>query len=121
MNLKKLIIAGSRHVSISPEDITGYLHDHGIVETIQEVVCGCANGADSAGELWAKHNGIPVKHFAADWSAHGKAAGPIRNKQMAEYGDELLLIWDGQSPGSKSMKRIMESAGKPVYEIKRGE
>ena len=39
-----------------------------------------------------------MKHvrFDTDWNKHGRAAGPIRNKQMAEYGDALLIIWDGE-------------------------
>jgi len=55
--------------------------------------------------------------FPADWDTHGRAAGPIRNKQMAEYGDALLLIWDGESRGSANMKSNMKKLGKPVYEI----
>lgn len=57
------------------------------------------------------------KEFPADWKAHGKAAGPIRNKQMAEYADALLLIWDGESKGSASMKNEMLKLNKPVYEV----
>ena len=55
--------------------------------------------------------------FKAEWTIHGKAAGPIRNRKMAEYGDALLLIWDGTSKGSSNMKIEMEKRNKPIYEI----
>lgn len=69
---------------------------------------------------WAKtqdSGNFPIKKFYPDWGKHGKAAGPIRNKQMAEYADALLLIWDGESKGSKNMKEEMLKLNKPVYEF----
>ena len=32
-----------------------------------------------------------------------RSAGPIRNKQMAEYADTLFAFWDGKSRGTKNM------------------
>lgn len=82
-----------------------------------EIVSGGASGIDSCGEEYANHWDLPITRFPADWNTHGKAAGPIRNKQMAEYADALLLIWDGESKGSANMKRQMQQLSKPVYEI----
>lgn len=39
----------------------------------------------------------------SDWKRDGKAAGPIRNRAMAEYADALILVWDGSSRGSGNM------------------
>jgi len=69
------------------------------------------------GEDYATNRNIPLKIFHAEWEEHGKAAGPIRNKQMANYGEKLLLIWDGESRGSANMKAEMLKLNKPVYEI----
>lgn len=80
---------------------------------VTEVVSGCARGVDRAGEIWAADHMIPVKHFPADWNRHGKAAGPIRNGEMAEYADGALLLWDGVSRGTTNMKEHMERLGKP--------
>lgn len=116
----KLIIAGSRTINIKGYDlsvmipvVTGHTRSE-----IDEIVSGLAKGPDTAGKdlanlVWNKN----LKEFPADWETHGKAAGPIRNKQMAEYGDALLLIWDGESRGSKNMKQEMLKLGKPVYEV----
>lgn len=112
----KLIIAGSRHLTLDVEGIQAFINYLGI-ENITEVVCGMARGIDTSGRLWAEANGIPVKPFPAEWDKYGnKAAGPIRNKQMADYGDELLLIWNQKSSGSANMKMNMEKLGKPVHE-----
>lgn len=97
----KLIIAGSR-------DWTNYARVceflDPICHQVTEVVSGkCPTGADGMGERWARENDIPVKGFPPDWKTHGKAAGPIRNRQMAEYADALILFWSGHSPGSKNM------------------
>ncbi len=74
-----------------------------------------AKGADELGRAWALSLGIPLKKFYADWDKYGKRAGPIRNKQMAEYADAAIILWDGKSKGSMNLKKIMDSLGKPVF------
>lgn len=46
---------------------------------------------------------ITYKIFEANWKEFGKAAGPIRNEQMAKYGTHLLAFWDLKSKGTKNM------------------
>lgn len=117
----KLIIAGSRTLKITPHFITTMMEQFNIVvPNDSELISGHCNGVDVAGEKWAdylKILGIKVILFLPDWETHGKAAGPIRNRQMAEYADILLLIWDGQSKGSLNMKQEMVKLKKPVYEV----
>lgn len=81
------------------------------------VVSGGARGADLYGEMFARMSGIPVARFPADWAKHGRAAGPIRNAEMAEYADALLAFWDGESRGTKNMIETMRREGKPAYVI----
>jgi hypothetical protein len=81
---------------------------------ITEVVSGRARGADSLGEEYASDNFIPVQFSPADWDKHGKAAGFIRNKEMAIYADQAIVFWDGKSKGSKHMIETMKKLGKPV-------
>ena len=122
----KLIIAGSRTLTVSNKFLDSFI----TMEKLQitEIVSGGASGIDECGENFQKcytemgvryynPNTPTLTKFLADWKAHGKAAGPIRNKQMAEYADALLLIWDGESRGSASMKNEMVKLNKPVYEI----
>lgn len=110
----KVIIAGSR-------DIT----DYNVISSafsscpfdVTEIVSGCARGVDSLGEKLANLCVIPVCKFPADWKKHGKAAGPIRNRQMAEYADAAIVIHNG-SRGSLNMISEMKRLGKPVYEVR---
>jgi hypothetical protein len=113
----KTIIAGTRTLSdaLIVESAINLFYQSGL--EITEVVSGGASGVDSLGEQWAERNGVRVRRFPADWNKHGRAAGPIRNKQMAEYAEALLLIWDGKSRGSASMKREAEAAGLAICEI----
>ena len=116
----KLIVAGSRDLDISPEFILDTMSIFNLklweIEG-NEIISGGASGVDFAASKLDKYIGIIFKEFKADWETHGKAAGPIRNKQMAEYSDVLLLIWDGKSKGSSNMRKTMLSLNKPVYEI----
>lgn len=111
----KLIIAGGRNVRCDHE----FIHDHLLEAGIKpsEIVSGGASGIDRAGEIYADKLGLILTRFLPEWDLYGKSAGPIRNRQMAEYGDALLLIWDGKSRGSLSMKEEMERLNKPLLEV----
>lgn len=115
----KLIIAGSRTISPSYGFIDCAIKMLRPFEQgpITEIVSGAAQGVDAEGEHWASHMNVPVKRFPANWEKHGKAAGPIRNKEMALYADALLLIWDGDSRGSMNMRDNMRKLNKPIYEV----
>jgi hypothetical protein len=128
----RLIIAGSRTLAVNASLIIGALEAHGIQGVSEVIEGGCPTGADAAAvEYVMLHNELmqgtgmyngnssTIKHtqVKADWGTHGKAAGPIRNKEMAELGDSLLLIWDGKSKGSLNMKTCMEKLNKPIFEV----
>ena len=113
----KLIIAGGRDLKLSLNFLRGVMTAYGIsINEIKEIVCGEATGADAAGKGFAQFYGIPVKSFPYK-SELGKAGGPIRNREMAEYGDALLLIWNCHSRGSASMKTEALRKELPVWEI----
>ena len=96
----KVIIAGGR-------DITDYeLVLSAVSESqfqITEVVSGGATGVDTLAIQYAMENNIPSQTFMANWTKHGNAAGPIRNRQMADSAEALIAIWDGKSRGTKNM------------------
>lgn len=121
----KLIIAGGRDFSDkvrfyrSMNEYVTELNQQGI--EIATVVCGTRwtpgtkpRGADEFGDFWAQENGIPVKYFEADWNRYGRSAGPRRNQEMGDYGDQAIVFWDGESRGSKNMIDIMRRLGKSV-------
>lgn len=108
----KTIIAGSRNY----DSYNDFLLSMCGVEDLDvtEVVSGGCRGVDKLGERWARVEGLPVKTFPADWEKHGKAAGPIRNKQMAEYANALIAFWDSKSRGTKSMIDLAKKNGLKV-------
>lgn len=111
----KLIIAGSRTLRPSFDFILSSIKMLGICD-IEQIVSGGAEGVDSEAEHFASHMDVSFELFPYR-EEFGKAGGPIRNAEMAEYGDELLLIWNGTSRGSANMLTEMKKRGKPVYEI----
>lgn len=118
----KLIIAGSRTITkLSVEGLIEFIYLHDIVNNDTwkdlEIVSGCAAGIDTTAIDLAVFHEMKLSKFPADWDNKGRGAGHIRNAEMGKYADALLLIWDGQSKGSASMKAIMEKLNKPVYEV----
>ncbi len=52
-------------------------------EPIQHLVLGdCPTGADQLATIWARENQVSHTILKADWTKHGRAAGPIRNTEM---------------------------------------
>lgn len=112
-DIMKTIIAGSRNIQ-DLRFVEQAIEESGF--NITQVVCGCARGVDDLGRKWAGNgNRIPVKLFMAKWNKLGKSAGYIRNKQMAEYADALIAIWDGESKGTKHMIDLAKERGLKVF------
>lgn len=112
----KLIIAGSRDILLDIGTIQNFI-DALDISIPDEIVCGGCRGVDDAGKNWAEFKSIPVQIMVADWSQFGAAAGPLRNADMADYADELLLIHYQNSKGSTSMKLEMLKRHKPIHEV----
>ena len=98
----KLIIAGGRNYQLRDDHKMIIL---ALLYHTTEVVCGCAKGADTVGAELAKECKVSVKEFPAEWDRYGIGAGPIRNKQMAEYADAVLLL-----PGNKGTNDMFAQA-----------
>ena len=120
----KLIIAGDRNFSDYPlllewaSWVDNALSDPATgAMGLAEVVSGGARGADTLGEVWAEEAGVPIKRFPANWDDHGKAAGYIRNKEMADYADMLLAFIAPGSKGTLNMVETMRKVGKPALVV----
>jgi hypothetical protein len=136
----KLIIAGSRHLRIDRHFINSALIAFDLIGEITEIIHGDSGCVDLAGRDWGYEMNylcggetFTVTAFPAKWedldhpntviktrsdgTQYNSAAGPIRNGEMADVGDRLMLIWDGKSKGSANMKKEMQLRKKPIYEI----
>ena len=94
----RVIIAGSRSFNdyeLLREQCLSILQEkmrtHRVV-----IVSGHARGADSLGERFAKEF---------------KAAGMVRNAEMAKCSDALIAFWDGESSGTRHMINFARKRG----------
>ena len=84
------------------------------------VIHGAARGADSLAHRWAQNRCVTVESYPADWRAHGKAAGPIRNAKMLAIGKPDLVIAFPGGNGTAHMAKIAEAKGVHVIRPRRG-
>lgn len=100
----RVIIAGCRDFDdyeLLKEKCDYFLQDEKKEDVV--IISGHASGADALGERYAQERGFQLETFPADWKAHGRAAGPIRNARMASAANALIAFWDGKSRGTKNM------------------
>lgn len=75
------------------------------------IVSGCARGADTLGEQYANERGFTIEKYPANWEKYKKAAGFIRNEEMAKNADACIAFFSSinESKGTKDMvKRATE-------------
>lgn len=72
------------------------------------VIHGDAPGADRLARDSALYWGLEVRPFPADWAKHGKAAGPIRNRQMLDEEPDLVIAF--QRNGSRGTQDTIDKA-----------
>lgn len=115
--LFKVVVAGGR--DFKDYDLLCQKLDH-LLQNKQdiEIVSGNAMGADRLGERYAIEKGYTLIKFPADWTCRGKSAGPIRNRQMAEHCDAVVVFWNGVSRGSLNMIETAKELNKPVKIIR---
>ena len=117
----RVIIAGSRYyddynrlVAACDQFLARELHD----STCSIVVLvGGATGADSLGVQYAKEKNLKVEVHEADWGVHGRAAGPIRNAEMADVADALIAFPKAgeANKGTLSMIKMARRKGLLVH------
>ncbi len=109
----RTIIAGSRNLpyveTIAAIKMCAWHNE------ITAVVSGGCRGPDKHGEAFARAYGLPITVVRADWKTFGKAAGPRRNKEMAQKADALIAVWDGASRGTRNMIEEAKLHGLKVY------
>ena len=107
----RVIIAGKRNADRDAARVLlrqGFEHQGLVPGEIEAIAAGESGVVDQLGKLYAEYHGIDYKPFPANWDGLGKAAGPIRNAQMAAWASEvpggtLVAVWDGKSPGTQDM------------------
>ena len=115
----RVIIAGSRSFNdyeLLREQCLSILQEkmrtHRVI-----IVSGHARGADSLGERFANEFRLPFELHPAKWRLLGKAAGMVRNAEMAKCSDALIAFWDGESSGTRHMINFARKRGLEVSVI----
>lgn len=114
----KTIVAGSRE--IKDKELVFETIENAVEDgfDITEIVSGTAEGVDTIGEEWAEKNDIEVSRFPYENYLENnpvKVAPLVRNRKMAEYADQAVIIWDGSSSGTENMIEQAEKEGLDLY------
>lgn len=121
---KCFIIAGGRDFDdffSADKFIKKVFKESGVVKKRDIVIIsGGARGADKIAEDFSKKYELKNIIMNANWDLNGKAAGHIRNKEMASKSLEfeertLIAFWDGKSKGTKNM---IENANRMKIDVK---
>lgn len=78
---------------------------------------GCRTGADYLADEWAAVSLHPRLIFNANWKAHGRAAGPIRNQRMIDEGAPNMVVAAPGGKGTADMVRRARAANITVFEV----
>ena len=72
------------------------------------IIQGGARGADQMAKEYAEANNIAVRTIDADWTKHGRAAGPIRNKEMLQtYPLAVIVAFPGGDGTANCVKQAV--------------
>jgi hypothetical protein len=76
------------------------------------IIEGGYRGVDQLAKRYGIENGYEVVEVPAQWDRFGPAAGPIRNREMAEdHGAEVCVVFTSNGRGSNDMLDKAEKAG----------
>lgn len=85
------------------------------VDTLWLVSGGCPTGADSFAEVIAKERGWPITIFYPAWAKYGKAAGIVRNTDIATECDLLIAcVAPDRAGGTEDTIQKTKHLGKEV-------
>lgn len=84
------------------------------------IIHGGCRGVDMTADKIARKLGFSIVSAPANWKKYGKAAGPIRNKEMLDMGANAVYAFHqniGNSKGTKDMIDQAKTRGIPVFLI----
>ena len=100
----KIAIVGSR--KINNVDIAPFVSEG------DEIVSGGAKGVDACAAEYARTKGLTLTEFLPQYSLYGRAAPIVRNREIVDYADRVIVFWDGSSKGTLSVINYAEKIGK---------
>lgn len=94
-------------VLLASRQLTAPEHYEAIRETLArlgttELHHGAEGAARQHAERWAAETGRAEMGHLPDWSQHGRAAGPMRGRDLVQAADTVVALWDGKSKGTEN-------------------
>ena len=110
----KVLVCGGRDFRSSAQ-VFQVLEELHATHRFTALMQGGAQGVDTLAGEWAETK-PEIQRFVchADWTKHGRAAGPIRNAKMLEWKPDLVIAFPG-SRGTENMVEQAKAAGVPVH------
>lgn len=115
----RIIVCGGREYS-DVARLRAVLDEFHGNKSIEHVAHGDARGVDRWAAAWAQKHGITTTSYPADWQRYGRAAGPIRNREMLRAEMALGLTMVVAFPGGKGTRDMCSqacAAGVMVYSV----
>lgn len=103
----KLLIAGSR-------GITDFDISQCVPKDVDLIISGGARGIDTLAEEYADSKRISKLILRPRYEIYGRCAPLKRDEKMVDLCDEIIVIWDGKSNGSKHVIDCARKSGKPA-------
>ena len=107
-------IIGSRRRNTSQDKTTVYTKFLEVYRDGDRLVSGgCPQGGDAFAEWIAKTEQVPLTIYYAQWEKHGKAAGFIRNGDIAKDADVLIAcVASDRTGGTEDTIKKFQKLGK---------
>jgi len=74
------------------------------------IVAGGCTGADTMAETAARQCFVACEVYPAEWKKYGRAAGPVRNRQMLDTGIYLVVAFHDDMANSKGTRDCFTEA-----------
>ena len=116
MSKKNILVCGGRN--FTDQCMVDSVLDWSSIRGDIRIINGGAKGADACATRYAKENNHLYKEYKADWAVNGRAAGPLRNREMLREEDISLVIAFPGGKGTADMIRQARAKGIEVLEIR---
>lgn len=99
---------------IGSRNITAFDFSKVISPETTEIVSGGARGVDTLASDYACSHNIKLTVFLPNYNKFGKPAPIIRNKQIIDYCDNVIAVWNGVSRGTQFTLNYAKKQSKPI-------
>ena len=106
-DIMKLLVSGSQ--SITNFDLSEYINNDTTL-----IISGGNIGIDTIAEEYADKHGISKLILRPNYKIYPDSASTMRDEQMVDICDAVLLIWDGKSQDIIHIIKCVNKLCKPI-------